>query len=57
MRRFNIFVAAVLATCMSITAYAQYGMPAPKNITATKEEITKMSETKAIIETKSGNIT
>ena len=57
MRRFNVFAAAVLATCISITAYAQYGMPAPKNISTTKEEIKKMSETKAIIETKYGNIT
>jgi len=32
-------------------------MPAPKTITATKEEIKKMSETKAVIETKFGNIT
>jgi peptidyl-prolyl cis-trans isomerase B (cyclophilin B) len=32
-------------------------MPNPKTITVTKEEIKKMSETKAIIETKFGNIT
>ena len=57
MRRFNVFAAVVIATSICVTAYAQYGMPAPKNITATKEEIKKMSETKAIIETKLGNIT
>jgi len=57
MRGFNVFAAAVITTFICVTAYAQYGMPAPKNFTATKEEIKKMSETKAIIETKFGNIT
>jgi peptidyl-prolyl cis-trans isomerase B (cyclophilin B) len=57
MRTFNVFVAAVVGICMSATVYAQYGMPTPKKIEVTKEEIKKMSETKAIIETKYGNIT
>ena len=42
---------------MSVAASAQSTMQAPKTITATKEEIKKMSGTKAIIETKFGNIT
>ncbi len=42
--------------CVSFAVSAQFGMPL-KTITATKEEIKKMSETKAIIETKFGNIT
>jgi peptidyl-prolyl cis-trans isomerase B (cyclophilin B) len=57
MRTFNVLVATVVGICLSVTAYAQLGMPAPKKITVTKEEIKKMSETKAIIETKFGNIT
>ena len=57
MRIGRIFFAAVIGISLSFAAYAQYGMPAPKNITATKEEIKKMSETKAVIETKFGNIT
>ena len=42
---------------MSVAVSAQPTMPAPKTITATKEEVKKMSGTKAIIETKFGNIT
>lgn len=57
MRRYKVFVAVVVALCLGVTAYAQYGMPAPKKITVTKEEIKKMSETKALIETKFGTIT
>jgi len=57
MRIGRIFFAAVIGICLSFAAYAQYGMPALKNITVTKEEIKKMSETKAVIETKFGNIT
>ena len=58
MRTGRIFFAAIIGICfLSFAAYAQYGMPAPKTITATKEEIKKMSETKAVIETKFGNIT
>ena len=57
MRTGRIFFAAIIGICWSFAAYAQYGMPAPKTITATKEEIKKMSETKAVIETKFGNIT
>jgi peptidyl-prolyl cis-trans isomerase B (cyclophilin B) len=57
MRTGRIFIAAIIGICLSFAAYAQYGMPAQKTITATKEEIKKMSETKAVIETKFGNIT
>ena len=57
MRGFKVFVAAFVALCLGVTVYAQYGMPAPKKITVTKEEIKKMSETKALIETKFGTIT
>jgi cyclophilin family peptidyl-prolyl cis-trans isomerase len=57
MRTGRIFFSAIIGICLSFAAYAQYGMPAPKTITATKEEIKKMSETKAVIETKFGAIT
>ena len=57
MRTGRIFFAAVIGICLSFAAYAQFGMPALKTITVTKEEIKKMSETKAVIETKFGNIT
>jgi len=57
MRTGNVFIAAVIVICMSVAAHAQYGMPSLKKITVSKEEIKKMSETKAIIETKFGNIT
>jgi peptidyl-prolyl cis-trans isomerase B (cyclophilin B) len=52
-----IFFAAVVAICMSVAASAQQGAQAPKTTPFTKGEIKKMSETKAIIETKFGNIT
>lgn len=48
---------AIIGICLSVAAYAQYGMPPLKNITITKEESNKMTETKAVIETKFGNIT
>ena len=57
MRSGRIFFATVVGIFLSFAVYAQYGMPALKNITVTKEEIKKMSETKAVIETKFGNIT
>ncbi len=57
MRAFKVFFVAVLGICMSVGVFAQQGMPTPKTITVTKEEIKKMSETKAIIETKFGAIT
>jgi peptidyl-prolyl cis-trans isomerase B (cyclophilin B) len=57
MRTTKVFILALLGLCMGVVAYAQYGMPAPKTISATKGEIKKMAETKAIIETKFGNIT
>ena len=56
MKTTKIVFAAVLGVCMSLAAYAQFGSPL-KTITATKEEIKKMAETKAIIETKFGNMT
>ena len=46
-----------MGICLSVAAYAQYGMPPLKTITVTKEESKKMTETKAVIETKFGNIT
>jgi peptidyl-prolyl cis-trans isomerase B (cyclophilin B) len=57
MRTGRIFFATVIGICLSFAAYAQYGMPALKTITTSKEEIKKMAETKAVIETKFGNIT
>ena len=48
---------AFIGICLSVAAYAQYGMPPLKNITISKEERKKMTETKAVIETKFGNIT
>jgi peptidyl-prolyl cis-trans isomerase B (cyclophilin B) len=57
MRRTRIFIITVVAVFMCVAAFAQYAMPALKTITATKEEVKKMSGTKAIIETKFGNIT
>jgi len=56
MRKIGIAVAIIVGLCISLFAYAEIGVPM-KTITATKEEIKKMSETKAIIETKFGNIT
>jgi peptidyl-prolyl cis-trans isomerase B (cyclophilin B) len=53
----KMFVGAIIGICLSVAAYAQYGMPPLKNITVTKEESKKMTETKAVIETKFGNIT
>ena len=57
MRTGRIFFATAIGICLSFAAYAQFSMPALKTITATKEEIKTMSETKAVIETKFGNIT
>ncbi len=57
MRIFRIAIAVALALSVGIVAFAQYGMPPLKNITVTKEEIKKMADTQAIIETKFGNIT
>jgi peptidyl-prolyl cis-trans isomerase B (cyclophilin B) len=47
----SAFVALVITAVFSFTVYAQ-----PKHRTFTKEEIKKMSDTKAVIETKFGNI-
>ena len=57
MRRARIFFIAMFAVFMSVGASAQSTMPALKTTVTTKEEIKKMSGTKAIIETKFGNIT
>lgn len=58
MKTARIFLIAMVALCISIVASAQQGAAqAPKTRPATKGEIKKMAETKAIIETKFGNIT
>jgi peptidyl-prolyl cis-trans isomerase B (cyclophilin B) len=57
MRPGRIFFAVATGICISVAAYAQYGMPALKTITASPEESKKMSQTKAVIETKFGNMT
>jgi peptidyl-prolyl cis-trans isomerase B (cyclophilin B) len=50
------FIAGILVLCVGLAAHAQFGSQ-PKTITVSKEEIKKMAETQAIIETKFGNIT
>jgi peptidyl-prolyl cis-trans isomerase B (cyclophilin B) len=57
MRITRILFIALIAISMAVSASAQFQAPAPKTITVTKEEIKKMAGTKAIIETKFGNIT
>jgi peptidyl-prolyl cis-trans isomerase B (cyclophilin B) len=57
MRKTRISIITVVAVFVSVAAFAQSAMPPHKTITATKEEVKKMSGTKAIIETKFGNIT
>ena len=57
MRKTRTLFIALIAIFMSVAASAQFQTPASKTITVTKEEIKKMSGTKAIIETKFGNIT
>ena len=57
MRKTRILFIALFAIFMGVAASAQAQTPAPKTITVAKEEIKKMSGTKAIIETKFGNIT
>jgi len=57
MRKTRIFFAALFALLIGVAASAQAQTAAPKTITVAKEEIKKMSGTKAIIETKFGNIT
>ena len=57
MKMGRMFFGAIMGICLSVAAYAQMGMPQLKTITVTKEENKKMTETKAIIETKFGNIT
>ncbi len=57
MRTLRMVLAALLGSAVAFAAYAQYGMPEAKTITVTKEEIKKMANTTAVIETKFGNIT
>ena len=57
MKKFRMVAAVVVFICMSAAAFAQLSMPAPKAVSITKEEIKKMEQTQAIIETKFGNIT
>ena len=53
----RIFFAIAIGIILSLAAFAQQGVAQLKDITTSKEEIKKMSETKAVIETKFGNIT
>ncbi len=57
MRTSRFLLAAITVFCISGAALAQYAMPPLKTITVTKEEIKKMANTTAVIETKFGNIT
>jgi peptidyl-prolyl cis-trans isomerase B (cyclophilin B) len=57
MKTAGMFIAIIFGICMSITAYAQVGMPPLKTIKVTKAEIKKMKGTTAIIDTKFGKIT
>jgi peptidyl-prolyl cis-trans isomerase B (cyclophilin B) len=55
-RNLYALIAGILVLCVGHAADAQTGSQ-PKTITVSKEEIKKMSETTAIIETKFGNMT
>jgi peptidyl-prolyl cis-trans isomerase B (cyclophilin B) len=57
MRSTRILFIVMFAVFMGIAVSAQAAMAPLKTITITKEEVKKMSGTKAIIETKFGNIT
>jgi peptidyl-prolyl cis-trans isomerase B (cyclophilin B) len=57
MKKILLIAATVLFVGMGATAFAQMGMPAPKAVSITKEEIKTMEKTQAVIETKFGNIT
>jgi peptidyl-prolyl cis-trans isomerase B (cyclophilin B) len=57
MKTVKILFAIILVACLSAAAYAQVITSQPKKVTITKQEIKKMSTTKAILETKFGNIT
>ena len=57
MRKARFFAAAIVILCLGVVASAQFKTPTPKTITVTKEEIKKMADTKATIETKFGVIT
>jgi peptidyl-prolyl cis-trans isomerase B (cyclophilin B) len=57
MRRTRIFFTALFAMILIVAAFAQAQKPAPKTIPVKKKETKKMPDTKAIIETKFGNIT
>jgi peptidyl-prolyl cis-trans isomerase B (cyclophilin B) len=56
MRRLQVCIAVSLVLGLGLAAHAQIGGQ-PKTITVSKEEIKKMAETQAIIETKFGKIT
>jgi peptidyl-prolyl cis-trans isomerase B (cyclophilin B) len=56
MRTFRTVLAAFLALCAGMAAYAQYSLPQLKTITVSKEEVQKMANTTVIIETKFGNM-
>jgi peptidyl-prolyl cis-trans isomerase B (cyclophilin B) len=57
MRTTRVLSAVTFFMCMSITAYAQPGIPPLKSIKATKAEMKAMKGTTAIIDTKFGKIT
>lgn len=57
MKTIKILCAIVLVACLSAVSYAQVNTGQIKKFTFTKQEIKKMSTTKAILETKFGNIT
>jgi len=57
MKALKMFCIIVLGICMSVAASAQLQMPSPKTIKVTEKEIKIMSGTKAVIETKFGDIT
>ncbi len=56
MRKGKVGFALSVFLCIAVAATAQYGSQL-KTITVSKEEIKKMAETQAVIETKFGNIT
>ncbi|HUL00092.1 MAG TPA: peptidylprolyl isomerase [Nitrospirota bacterium] len=57
MQTVKLFFAIILGIGLCTTANTQVSVPQLKTIKASKEEIKRMSNTKAIIETKFGNIT
>jgi peptidyl-prolyl cis-trans isomerase B (cyclophilin B) len=53
----RIVCVTVVFACLGMSAHAQQGLPQLKEITVTADEVRKMAETKAIIETTFGSIT